>query len=448
MNEQNSLKEDKDINLSIEPKTLIYKDVEQKNQIANKNIDNIESSNDVLKHTASMWKYNPIPTDEPEPFEEYISKKILLENNIVFGARVRGKKHKHDGSNCDDWFEIENIGDISIIAVADGAGSKKFSRIGAMESCKSSVNYIKDNINKYLKEETFFKNLSSNIKSEEFVSSCSILANLIQNAVIVAYEAVEKAFEDRKAKYDYLKLIDRDMQFKDFSGTLLLAIIIPVLVNENEEKLIVSFQIGDGMIVAINKDANYEGCINILGNIDSGEFSGETDFLTSEKMKKKEVLMSKTKILRKPISEIFIMTDGVADDYFPSLPQALRLYMDLVVNNLIEIDSDEELEKDMAQNIPEPLYYPWVNNKNESIPIQYTNKIMEKLKTSIENVWNKKSILKFASFALKDSIKDKDIENRLIKWLDNYTERGSFDDRTLVIYTNKSNGVIVDGQSS
>ena len=142
------------------------------------------------------------------------------------------------------------------------------------------------------------------------------------------------------------------------------------------------------------------------------------------------------------------MTDGVADDYFPSLPQALRLYMDLVVNNLIEIDNDEELENDIAQNIPEPLYYPWVNNKNESIPIQYTNKIMEKLKISIENVWNKKSILKFASFALKDSIKDKDIENRLIKWLDNYTERGSFDDRTLVIYTNKSNGVIVDGQSS
>ncbi len=448
MNEQNSLKEDKDINLGIEPKTLIYKDVEQKNQIANKNIDNRESSNDVLKHTASMWKYNPIPIDEPEPFEEYISKKILLENNVVFGARVRGKKHKHDGSNCDDWFEIDNLGNISIIAVADGAGSKKFSRIGAMESCKSSVNYIKDTINEKLKEETFFKNLSSNIKSEEFVSSCSILANIIQNAVIVAYEAVEKAFEERKAKYDYLKLIDRDMQFKDFSGTLLLAIIIPVFVYEKEEKLIVSFQIGDGMIVAINKDANYESCINVLGNIDSGEFSGETDFLTSEKMKKKEVLMNKTKILRKPISEIFIMTDGVADDYFPSLPQALRLYMDLVVNNLIEIDSDEELEKDMAQNIPEPLYYPWVNNKNESIPIQYTNKIMEKLKTSIENVWNKKSILKFASFALKDSIKDKDIENRLIKWLDNYTERGSFDDRTLVIYTNKSNGVIVDGQSS
>ena len=448
MNEQNSLKEDKGINVTIEPKTLTYKDIEQKNQMVNKNIDNSELSNDVLKHTASMWKYNPVPTDEPEPFEEYISKKISLENNIVFGARVRGKKHKHDGSNCDDWFEIENIGEISIVAVADGAGSKKFSRIGAMESCKSSVNYIKDNINKNLKEETFLKKLSSNIKSEEFVSSCSILANIIQNAVIVAYEAVEKAFEERKAKYDYLKLIDRDMQFKDFSGTLLLAIIIPILVDEKEEKLIVSFQIGDGMIVAINKDANYESCINVLGNIDSGEFSGETDFLTSEKMKKKEVLMTKTKILRKPVSEIFIMTDGVADDYFPSSPQALRLYMDLVVNNLIEIDNDEELENDIAQNIPEPLYYPWVNNKNESIPIQYTNKIMEKLKISIENVWNKKSILKFASFALKDSIKDKDIENRLIKWLDNYTERGSFDDRTLVIYTNKSNGVIVDGQSS
>ena len=100
------------------------------------------SNKEVTDHTASLWKYLPIPTDEPEPAPEYLQCNINLPGGNIIAARVRGKKHKHEGSNCDDWYEVANVGDVIFIAVSDGAGSKKFSRIGARESCKASVGYL------------------------------------------------------------------------------------------------------------------------------------------------------------------------------------------------------------------------------------------------------------------------------------------------------------------
>ena len=97
------------------------------------------TNKEVTDHTASLWKYLPIPTDEPEPAPEYLQCDTTLPGGRVIAARVRGKKHKHEGTNCDDWFEIANVDDVTFIAVSDGAGSKKFSRIGARESCKASV---------------------------------------------------------------------------------------------------------------------------------------------------------------------------------------------------------------------------------------------------------------------------------------------------------------------
>ena len=63
-------------------------------------------------------------------------------NFQVIAARVRGKKHKHDGSNCDDWFDTKNVDGIFLSAVSDGAGSKKFSRIGLRAACKGAVGFL------------------------------------------------------------------------------------------------------------------------------------------------------------------------------------------------------------------------------------------------------------------------------------------------------------------
>ena len=69
----------------------------------------------ITDKTASLWQYKPVSEDEPEGFEEYISSGEDIEGGSVTAARVRGKKHKHDGTNCDDWFEYDVNGDWKIL---------------------------------------------------------------------------------------------------------------------------------------------------------------------------------------------------------------------------------------------------------------------------------------------------------------------------------------------
>ena len=77
---------------------------------------------EVIEHPAHMWKYFPVPENQPEPFPEYKTLNLELPECSIIASRVRGKKHKHEGTNCDDWFEVSNYGKIACIAVADGAG--------------------------------------------------------------------------------------------------------------------------------------------------------------------------------------------------------------------------------------------------------------------------------------------------------------------------------------
>ena len=74
------------------------------------------SDRDVTAHTAAMWKYNPIP-EIPEPYPESISRFASSGEFSVTAASVRGKKHKHDGSNRDDSFAFEIIDGMAVAAV-------------------------------------------------------------------------------------------------------------------------------------------------------------------------------------------------------------------------------------------------------------------------------------------------------------------------------------------
>ncbi|NEO28414.1 MAG: protein phosphatase 2C domain-containing protein, partial [Kamptonema sp. SIO4C4] len=100
-----------------------------------------------LSKQTVQWQYNPIPKDEPDSHSESFCQTLKPSHNYtLLGARVRGKKHKHEGTNCDDWFTCSASGDWTIIAVADGAGSRRFSRVGARASCEASVRYLEDRL--------------------------------------------------------------------------------------------------------------------------------------------------------------------------------------------------------------------------------------------------------------------------------------------------------------
>ncbi len=396
------------------------------------------SNEAVTTHTASLWKYKPIPTDEPESHEEYKCLNVSYSRSQVIGASVRGKKHKHEGTNRDDWFECVDFEDWVIVAVSDGAGSKKYSRIGAKISCEAATSFIKEELAKQKESYNKFSiSLAKPFEDPEFGAACGYLADLLQKSVLHAIAKVEEGFEARKDNPDYIKCVGRDLKVNDFAGTFLISIIVPLTINEKQETLILSCQIGDGIIAAIDGSAPFANASKLLGEPDSGSFSGETDFLVSPAMKDTNNLMSRTRITRGTSKTVLLMSDGVADDYFPNETEIKRLYLDLLANGILDnVEVDMTVNKKTISNIkklPDATAYPWVNDPDITVAIQYVKKMQEAMKCSLEDLWDKKEIFSYAAMDTQGFEEAETKADKLRIWLDNYVERGSFDDRTLVI---------------
>ncbi|MCD7730054.1 MAG: protein phosphatase 2C domain-containing protein [Oscillospiraceae bacterium] len=393
--------------------------------------NSIVSDSEVTAQTALMWKYNPIP-DFPEPYPEYKSDYEKYDGGEIIAARVRGKKHKHEGANCDDWYDFARLGDWVIAVVSDGAGSKPLSRIGARVSCEAVAASLKKEFSAVKEQYPDIKSdLSRDFSDPAFTSVCQRLAQLVRGSFEVAYSAVEGAYMIRSASSEFEEILGRRAEIKDYSATLLAAVIIPV---SNKEHFVISVQIGDGMIASFNKDAPFGEALRILGNADSGSFAGETEFLVSEQARSVGSLCGRTKIQRGRISSLMLMTDGAADDYYPNNPQLLRLYTDLLLNGIIDFPS-EAAEKIGGEITPSPVTYPWVNDSSASFSLQYAKNVMAENNIGIEELWENR----FGGIVINSSLNAYGISNgetkaeRLSVWLDNYVERGSFDDRTLFI---------------
>jgi hypothetical protein len=380
------------------------------------------SDSEITAHTASMWKYLPVP-ESPEPAPEYCNDDKIIGNCEIIAARVRGKKHKHEGTNCDDFYCFDNAGDFVIAVVSDGAGSKPFSRIGARVSSEAALAAIKKELVSLNDENPDLRSdLSLPFESEKFTKCCTRLAKAVQDSFSVAYSAVEGAYELRKGKAGFER-----SELSDYAATLLAAVIIPV---ENGEHFVISVQVGDGMIASFNHNSGFESALRILGGVASGGgFAGETEFLCAKTI---EALGGRTKIQRGKITSLMLMTDGVADDYYPNDPNLLRLYTDLLLNGILDFQGESE-ETDAYSDItpPKPEEYPWVNDSSVSYPIQYSKNVAKAAGCTPEKLWE----MRFGALLRNSAVGEGDISKseKLKVWLDNYIERGSFDDRTLVV---------------
>lgn len=391
------------------------------------------SDRDVTAHTAAMWKYNPVP-ESPEPYPESICRGDSAGSFSVTAASVRGKKHKHDGSNRDDSFAFEIIDDILIAAVSDGAGSKPFSRIGAKAACEAVIKYSKIRIEAIKRDfPEFRKDLGGALDGGEFGSVCSQIAGMLRDSCAEAFASVEAAAEKRADNPEFEAAVGRKPELKDFSCTLLSAVIIPVETKNGREYLTASIQLGDGMIAAIDENAETAGALIILGDADSGSFAGETEFITSEQFRNPESLMSRTKIRRGKLTSLLMMTDGVADDYYPNNPQLLRLALDLKLNGIMPLGNAADTDNDKLPAVPEPVSYPWVNDGDVLYALQYAKNVLSETGLTLEELWKNKAVQQKASLAEFGIIHEKNAAEMLTIWLDNYVERGSFDDRTLLL---------------
>lgn len=389
------------------------------------------SDMEVMEHTASVWQYKEITDDGTEMRSEYHEKRSRTGAADIIGARVRGKKHKHEGTNCDDFFETAFTDDCAVVIVCDGAGSKLLSRIGARVSCESAAAYLKESLAKLFSDTPEIKaGLCAELNSSEFMAACGRIAPLIQQSAREALAAQQKKLDELCADDAYEKALGRKPVLSDLYATFLAAVVVPLEINGKRECFMACVQIGDGCICAVNSAESSENCLRIMGEADSGAFSGETDFL-SEKNTKPEAISAKTRISRGRSDTIMLMSDGVADDYFPAIPMMKRLYLDLCLNGILPMAGELTSGED-----PAPIRFKSVSLSQTSVALQYAKQLLsEKTDEAMNALWDKREMLRCHSLeAFRMNIGDTP-EERLRVWLDNYNERGSFDDRTLVVVT-------------
>jgi hypothetical protein len=391
-----------------------------------------------------QWRYLPVP-DGPDKHDEFDSRSASSPEGLkIIGARARGKKHKHEGTNCDDWFEFIVDDPWTIIAVSDGAGSKTFSRIGAKYSCRAAIKRLNDDLKNHKLEAR--ENWSSDTFKRDEISGIFAEADLefvqesIHNAMWTAYGAVEAAAEDLANSAEHEHILGRKVTIEDLSGTLLLAVHTSVKYKGADYSFVLTCQIGDGMLAAID----HNGGLQLLGVPDSGEFAGQTDFLTNRKKLDRDNLWRKTFGFFRPLQALMVMTDGVADDYFPNDPGMLRLYGDLVISGVLEIkgpsDSDVALAlsktklptlDDVVKSELTSLVETTTADGPQQVPIRSVANYAEKLGIPLPEVVASPALLIAGSYGEQISDQSK-AEDKLRVWLDSYQVRGSFDDRTLV----------------
>lgn len=399
--------------------------------------------NSVQSPTKSSWKWLPIP-DDPDKHSESDARLFdATEGYRLFGARVRGKKHKHEGTNCDDWFECDNAGRWTIVAVSDGAGSKKFSRVGAKTACQAAIKILKRELAEIVPPAVnvaeWNKAISSRDDSGLFLDPfLKAIAASLHSAMVSAYSAVRNAVEERCQQPNselYFKILGRPIEIGDLSATLLLMVHRVIEIEGVKCDFLMACQIGDGMVGAVRQN----GDVHLLGKADGGEFSGETEFLTSNGKLEPNYLNKKTFVSINQFQAMMVMTDGVADDYFPNNDELGRLWSDLLLNRIpdTKVSADtpnatlppglsdcDEINELVVENLSRP-----------ELKLRSTAKVADLIGLSVADAAKRfAEVSQLGTDELHQFVaSDNNAATRLRVWLDTYTVRGSFDDRTLVV---------------
>lgn len=240
-----------------------------------------------------LWKN--IPSDKNCRFwkPDSTSDKITTESGQLIAARMRGRTHAMKGTCCDDDFTIayHEKSKVHFLAVADGAGSAEFSRQGS----KIAVNAARAKFFELLNiEGKDYQKLSQ--KNEQELSY--ITKAMFKEAVQAAYFAQEKEARDAA------------IELKSLSCTLLLAFTLPLI---DRKWFTACYWVGDGA-AAIFDSATKN--VRLLGEVDSGLYSGETQFLTLSEANVDKITTRIYTDIRDYSPILLLMTDGVSDPKF------------------------------------------------------------------------------------------------------------------------------------
>lgn len=242
----------------------------------------------------AQWEEHE-PTDPADPVKHLEHRLVPGEDQWrLAGASRRGKMHAHQGTYREDAMDMAVVDSWHIAAVADGAGSCSFSRVGSGLATRAAVAEMKA------------------LLQAEAAPSQEWLSEALRKSLQAAHAALQREAEER------------GRPLKDFSATFLL--LVHGLIDG--QHVVGSIQVGDGLLALQMEDET----IVPLAERDSGAFGGETSFLTSRPAEH-WVERSTVRALDGPPAFLVAMTDGVADDFIPyeqNLPRMFAVLRKLV----------------------------------------------------------------------------------------------------------------------
>jgi serine/threonine protein phosphatase PrpC len=325
----------------------------------------------------SLWKNIPTPEnveyfkpDEDKRFIKVASKqskgflglgKKEIAQKDMLAASQRGRSHALEGKPRDDDFALhfDEQSAWYIMVVADGAGSAKYSRKGSQIACETVIDVCKNKLS--VQKERFEETITafSNDQSpENHQATIKILNDIIRDAAFKSYKNIEEESKKKSAA------------IKDYATTLL----ITICKKFDFGWFIGAYWVGDGGIGVYRKDPEL---LEVLGEPDSGEFAGQTCFLTMP------AIFSDRPRTRFKIVEDFtaliLMTDGVTDPKFETDANLNRiekwhaLWDDLNGNNEdnVKVDFSDDNEPAAGQLLQWLDFWSRGNHDDRTIAILF-----------------------------------------------------------------------------
>ena len=229
---------------------------------------------------------------------------------MVLAASVRGRSHENSGAFREDDFHVGRTADEvwTVVAVSDGAGSAKLSRLGSQIATKTCVASLLAALEQEsVGIEATLKEASSVEDSDERIDKLEDAGrNLLLEPVGRAAFAANKAIREKAAELG--------VEEKTLAATLMFA----ALRRVGDDVLAASYWIGDGAAALLDPAS---GWFRLLGEADGGEFSGQTRFLLSSEFptpeKAWESIHKRFRSVVAPADAVLLlMTDGVSDPKF------------------------------------------------------------------------------------------------------------------------------------
>lgn len=303
----------------------------------------------------SLWKTLEPPKTELYPKKHFDFFKEFFQDYIVVGGSQRGRSHAHVGTFRDDDFIISAIDEHTLfIAVADGAGSSKYSREGSAIACKKASevmqHLLKEEKQAFIDAATDFSDNGNEVKIGElsFSMALKVIAETRKNIQTVAE--------------------DKDHLLKDYSTTFLFTVIFKL----ESKYLIIAFSIGDGIIAYINDDK-----VTLLSNPDGGEFAGQTRFLTMKDALEPDNIKKRIKIeFVDDLSGLYLMTDGISDPKFETDANFSKMEKWKALSK--ELEENIDLQSNNTEKQFEEWLSFWSKGNHDDRTIAYINQINKK----------------------------------------------------------------------